>query len=700
MDAKLKGFGLSLRDIAPLARTTGIALLAVGIAKFGADAVKAASSLEEAKNLSEVTFGESEEIVQKFADTAAEAFGLSERAALSAAGAFGAIGQAAGLSERGSAKFSVTLAQIAADLASFRNLSTEDAIQKLTSGLVGQTEVLRQLGVIIDQETLKEAAFREGITETNRELTQQEKILATYVEILRQTEKAQGDIDRTSGSFANQTRFLSAQFEDLKATIGRGIIPVVSELFDGLSDLVFIVQRVGDGIDALADKLGNEKFDLLGGIIDQIFPGLDALDKLADALGKDKREKQENATITDLLADAQRELDSATDGAAKKMEQLADATLRVERAIADADRRVARAELTLFRAFEDAATRMEDAERDIAEAIEDRAEANAKAEQRVADVREAGNKAVRAARERLEEFERTSERQRIERTRRLIDLEKQRARAIVNANLDIQQAQIAGDAEAENRARRELAEAQDNTELRRERKDQLLDEAERLLDLEKLERDLHEARIERRKDLIRAQLEWAKVVEESNERLAEAERRRDKAQRDSDRAVADAQTARTDAIREGNEAIIDAQRAWVRVTREVEKADAAVLKLDEDMDGAVDTAEELADAIGDAAKAAADFFDPKGPRPGPPGLAGGGAMVAGNPYIVGEVGPELVIPQSNATVVSNEKLIAALREMMGNGGTARGGVVIQTGSVDERVLANEIMFRMAQDVVT
>lgn len=675
-DNQLKGFGLSLRDISPAARAAGAALVAVGIAKFGAAAVKAAGDLGEAQNLVEVTFGESSKAVQEFAENTATSLGLSETAALKAAGAFGAIAEAAGLTDESSAKFGVTLARIAADLGSLRNIPVEEALQKLQSGLVGQTEVLRQLGIIVDEDTLKRAAMREGIIETSRELTQQEKILATYAEILRQSGSAQGDFANTIDSLPNQLKVLDAQFEDLKATIGTGIIPVVSEVVGLFSDLAFIVDRAITGIKDLTGFVDLGEFNLL-----DLLPGgaaRHALGRLADALGKDKEEKQENAEVTDLLAGRQEDLTATTEKAAKAAEELAEAEskvtdgrLKLNRALGDAERRVDSAERSLARAFEDSALRVDEAERALAEAFEDRSERIADAESRLTEERLQGFRQVRAARERLAEFERVSARRVADAEQEILDLRREQARAIVSSLLDVQAAQIAGDAEAENRARRELAEAADSTDIIRAKQDLKKEEADQERELNLLRRNLAEEEQDRIRSIKDAQLDLARVIEDSAERIEDAERGIAEAHRASARSVEDAQRGLTDAMRESEESVFDAIKAFDKELDALERKRTAYQLVNKALEEMIESQKELN-----------LLTDPGNTMNRPDGIIEMSGLEAPAPIApsgtdrFGRSPNDPNFGADKATVVNN----------------------FFTGSVDERVLANEINYRMAQQV--
>jgi hypothetical protein len=214
----------------------GVAFAAVGVAAV--KGISAASDLNEQINKSKVVFDKSSDAILSWSKTTADAFGLSQRAALEAAGSFGQVFQAAGVTEKQSAKMSKSIVELAADLASFNNIDPAEALDRLRSGLAGETEPLRRVGVFLTAATVQQEAYRLGIAKTGAQLTEGQKIQARYSLIMGQTAKAQGDFGRTSGSLANALRRVRAQFEDLVAGLGSKILPAVAGAVDKFSDFI------------------------------------------------------------------------------------------------------------------------------------------------------------------------------------------------------------------------------------------------------------------------------------------------------------------------------------------------------------------------------------------------------------------------------------------------------------------------------
>lgn len=252
---------------------------AIKIAQFGKDSIRAASDLQEATSATGVMFGKQKKAIVDWADTAAQAFGQSRTQAMQSATYFGTLGKAAGLTGRDVAGFSKQMVTLGSDLASFFNTSPADAMEALGAGLRGESEPLRRYGVLLDDATLKARAMKMGIYEGTGTLTQQQRVLAAHAEILKQTNKAQGDFARTQGGWANQTRVFSAQLENLKSTAGKALLPIATDYIkrinNAMPELERSIQKVAPDIgkslvgvaDAVADNWPEIK-EMFGSVAD------------------------------------------------------------------------------------------------------------------------------------------------------------------------------------------------------------------------------------------------------------------------------------------------------------------------------------------------------------------------------------------------------------------------------------------------
>jgi hypothetical protein len=226
-----------------------------GVGEIG-KAIDAASDLNESLSKTNVAFGDSADEILAWSKTSANAFGQSRQQALEAASSFGLLFSSMGVTREESARMSRSLVELASDIASINNLSPEEALEKLRSGLVGETEPLRTVGVLLSAVTVEAKALELGLADTAAQLTEQDKVMARYQLILDQTALSQGDFARTSDQLANSQRILAAQVEDSSARFGQALLPIQLAFTKGLSELITIVEPYGLNImDSLASGL-------------------------------------------------------------------------------------------------------------------------------------------------------------------------------------------------------------------------------------------------------------------------------------------------------------------------------------------------------------------------------------------------------------------------------------------------------------
>ncbi|CAB4194694.1 hypothetical protein UFOVP1267_11 [uncultured Caudovirales phage] len=213
-------------SLSTIAAGTAIAGAVAAVAAFGYQSIQKASDFNEAISKNTVVFGAISKEVENFAETANRALGISETAALKAAGTFAIFGKSAGLAGKDLSDFSTELVTLAADLASFSNTSVDDAINALGSALRGEAEPLRKYGVLLDDATLKAAATELGIYSGSKALTAQQKVLAAQKVIFEQTADAQGDFSRTSTGLAAQQKILGATLDNIQTNLGQAFLPI------------------------------------------------------------------------------------------------------------------------------------------------------------------------------------------------------------------------------------------------------------------------------------------------------------------------------------------------------------------------------------------------------------------------------------------------------------------------------------------
>jgi phage-related protein len=205
---------------------------------FLSKGIEAASNLEEVQNVIDTTFGESANAINEFAKSAATAFGLSELSAKKFTGTMGAMLKSTGLTGESVKDMSSSLVGLAGDMASFYNLDPAEAFAKLQSGISGETEPLKQLGINMSVANLEAYALKEGITKAYSAMTQAEQVTLRYNYIMQATSDAQGDFAKTTDSYANQQRIMQLNLENLAVSLGTKVLPTVNALTGAFSGLI------------------------------------------------------------------------------------------------------------------------------------------------------------------------------------------------------------------------------------------------------------------------------------------------------------------------------------------------------------------------------------------------------------------------------------------------------------------------------
>lgn len=272
-----------------IGKTVGLALSAAAIFNFGKSCVSLGSDLAEVQNVVDVTFGSLNEAVNQFAKNALEQFGLSETSAKQYSSTLGAMLKSMGFTTQAAADMSMKMTGLAADMASFYNLDNDAAFEKIRAGISGETEPLKQLGINLSVANLEQYALTQGITKSYNAMNQQEQALLRYNYLLSVTADAQGDFARTSDGWANQVRVLTEKFNALKASIGKGLIAVLTPVVKALNTLLSYILTVTDAFSNMIAKLtgGSKKTSTsVSGIGTSLGGATGAADSLADSTNK------------------------------------------------------------------------------------------------------------------------------------------------------------------------------------------------------------------------------------------------------------------------------------------------------------------------------------------------------------------------------------------------------------------------------
>lgn len=225
VDLESNPFDRQLNALAKKAASTLAAAFSVKkLADFGKSCIEMGSDLAEVQNVVDVTFGKLTGKVDEFAKSAAMQFGLSETMAKKYIGTFGSMAEAFGFSEKQAFEMSKTLTGLAGDVASFYNISQDEAYTKLKSVFSGETETLKDLGIVMTQSALDAYAMANGFGKVTKKMTEQEKVSLRLAFVQSQLTNATGDFYRTQDSWANQSRILALQAESAMAAVGQGLI--------------------------------------------------------------------------------------------------------------------------------------------------------------------------------------------------------------------------------------------------------------------------------------------------------------------------------------------------------------------------------------------------------------------------------------------------------------------------------------------
>lgn len=217
------------------------------------DATMKAVDLQETMSKVAEVFKTSTPLVTKFADEMAEKYGLVKRTTLDAAASLGLVAQAAGLSKQQSAELAVQMATLAADASSFYNIPLDQALEKFRSGLVGEAEPMRALGVLLDEASVKTKALAMGLNGDS----QGGKVRARAALIMEGLKTASGDLERTIDSPANALRKLQGDWENFLTNLGEhfkgslvSILKLVEDIGKGLGEIF-----TDDRVKAFAENL-------------------------------------------------------------------------------------------------------------------------------------------------------------------------------------------------------------------------------------------------------------------------------------------------------------------------------------------------------------------------------------------------------------------------------------------------------------
>ena len=223
--------------------------------KFTKDCLEVGSNVTEVQNVVDTAFKDLSGQADQWASNAMTNFGLSELSAKKYMGVFGQMNDAMGITGKTALDMAENVTGLTGDVASFYNFGTNEAYTKLKSIWTGETETLKDLGVVMTQTNLDQYALNNGFGKTTAKMTEQEKVMLRYQYVTSALSNATGDFVKTQDSWANQTRILSLRFEQLKASLGKGFIALFTPILRGLNTVLAGLQKVADGFATFTQML-------------------------------------------------------------------------------------------------------------------------------------------------------------------------------------------------------------------------------------------------------------------------------------------------------------------------------------------------------------------------------------------------------------------------------------------------------------
>ena len=296
---------------------------AVGkLVQFGKECVALGSDLAEVQNVVDVTFTTMSDKVNEFAKNAMTTAGLSETMAKRYVGTFGAMSKSFGFSEQQAYDMSTALTQLTGDVASFYNISQDLAYIKLKSVFTGETETLKDLGVVMTQSALDQYALANGYGKTTSAMTEQEKVALRLAFVQKQLSAASGDFIRTSDSWANQVRVMQLQLQSLKATVGQGLINLFTPVLKVINILLGKLATLANAFKSFTELITGKKSSGQTGASGAGLVGTDTIADTADQYGEAADNAEKLAGATNDTADATKKATKAAKGYLSPLDEI------------------------------------------------------------------------------------------------------------------------------------------------------------------------------------------------------------------------------------------------------------------------------------------------------------------------------------------------------------------------------------------
>lgn len=275
-----------------LGAAVGIAFGVSALIKFGKEAIDIASDVQEVQNVVDTAFGSMSGMVDEFASTAIEKLGMSELAAKQTASTYMAMSKGMGMYGKEAAQMAIDAAARTGDIASFYNMTQQEADTMLKSIWTGETESLKRIGVVMTQTNLDQYALQKGFGKTTSKMNQQELTLLRYQYVMEKTGLAAGDFEKTQDSWANQTRVLTERWKQFLSLMGTGLIQILTPALKFLNQMMSVLMRFAEAFSKVTAAIfGKQTLSTAQGAQSAVSGAAGATDEYADSVANAKKQQ-------------------------------------------------------------------------------------------------------------------------------------------------------------------------------------------------------------------------------------------------------------------------------------------------------------------------------------------------------------------------------------------------------------------------
>ena len=264
-----------------IAGILGSVFSVIVLTRFGKSCIELASDLQEVDNVVSKSFGNMRGEMDALADSAIKNLGMSRLTAYKTGSTFMSMGKSMLDSQETAKNMALELTKLTANMSSFFNVSQELAQIALNSIYTGETETLKQYGVVMTEVNLKQFAMEKGIKKTYSEMSQSEKVMLRYQYVMDQLNYIGNDFIDTQDSWANQTRILTEQWHELMTIIGNGLVTVLTPVVKVLNKIIETMIRLGHAIGTVLSKVFGIQIQSM---VPDTADGTDAIGGMTDAM--------------------------------------------------------------------------------------------------------------------------------------------------------------------------------------------------------------------------------------------------------------------------------------------------------------------------------------------------------------------------------------------------------------------------------